>query len=285
MSPLAHGYRTNTGNVRDHNEDCYLADSELGLWLVADGMGGHESGEVASAITRDDVGELVGQGTPLAEAIQQAHQNIIEAANNGTGSPGMGSTIVAVQVEGFDYEICWVGDSRAYLWDGRLRQISKDHSFVQRMLDNGSINQEEAIDHPDKNLIYQCLGVRELKTVSVGQVAGQFLAGQKLLLCSDGLNDEVRDSVIAQILQQDTTDQVLVDELIAAALANAGSDNVTVLLISAPEGAPQELFEQDVFSQTQSIDINRPKTQLWKYAAVAIVFIMAVILYYLMQVR
>lgn len=185
----------------------------------------------------------------------------------------MGSTVVAMQVQGCDYEIAWVGDSRAYLWDGKkIQQITKDHSYVQMLLDDGSITAEEALNHPEKNIIYQCMGSLEHDTVKVSTVLGNFFSGHKIILCSDGLNDEISEEDIARIVSADEFAQETVDQLVSAALAAKGSDNVTVLLIAAPDSALGEEssgmspFETQIFEVDTNIYVKMKDwfQQLWR---------------------
>ncbi|MGI9286762.1 MAG: PP2C family protein-serine/threonine phosphatase, partial [Pseudomonadales bacterium] len=158
MPSLEFGEGSDTGNSRSNNEDTYFSNSDQGLWLIADGMGGHEAGEVASAIARDTIAQAFSDGTPLSDAVQKAHSAILQAVDDQIGAPGMGSTVVALQSKRDDYEVAWVGDSRAYLWspnepEARLTQITTDHSYVQMLLASGAIKEEEVAHHPDKNII------------------------------------------------------------------------------------------------------------------------------------
>ena len=147
----AYGERTDVGRVRDHNEDNYVANAELGLWVVSDEMGGHEAGEVASEITVTELPERTRNGAALDEAIGAIHQSILDSPAPGRGAPGMGATVVALKNDGMRYRVAWVGDSRAYLWDGEhLQQLTRDHSFVQRLIDSGAITAEEAAEHLEK---------------------------------------------------------------------------------------------------------------------------------------
>lgn len=254
---LKFGCATHNGNIRDHNEDNFIARPELGLWIVADGMGGHKNGEIASAIVTDTITELVGEGKELPIAIQYAHKAIIKAGEEGKGNPGMGSTVVAIQVSERNYEIAWVGDSRAYLWDGKkLHQMTKDHSYVQMLLDDGAITGEEALTHPKKNIIYQCMGSLKHNTLEVSTVLGEFFSGHKIILCSDGLNDEVSEENIARIVSADIPEQEIVDQLINATLASKGNDNVTVLLVSAPDSAPEEYSNGMKPFETQIYEVD-----------------------------
>ncbi|MBK1734779.1 hypothetical protein CKO15_05640 [Halorhodospira abdelmalekii] len=227
---------TDTGRVRTHNEDAWIARPEQGLWVVADGMGGHSAGEVASALAVQEIAAGVARGHGLEQAIRRAHEAILEAVAVGQGAPGMGTTVVALALAGSRYHIAWVGDSRAYLWNGRsLRQLTTDHSYVQRLVDAGVIAASEAAYHPERHTVTQALGVAE--TIVVDSVTGTLTRGEQILLCSDGLSGEVEAEEIAQRLARGNV-QRQVDALVAAALERGGADNVTVVLISAPPDAP-----------------------------------------------
>jgi serine/threonine protein phosphatase PrpC len=226
------GHLSHVGLRREHNEDTYYGDGELGLWLVADGMGGHEFGEVASALARDTIVREVRAGRPLAQAIQAADEEIIKHSRRRAEALPMGTTIAAVRVNSERFEIAWVGDSRIYLWNGELRQISQDRSYVQELIDQGAITAEQARNHPHRNVVTQALGVTEPQSLKVETITGEFKPGMQLLLCSDGLTEEVDDFAIAQVLgKRDLSAQECVDQLIVAALDGGGSDNVTVVVV------------------------------------------------------
>lgn len=241
FSPLEYSAASHPGLMRDNNEDCFLSRPEHGLWLVADGMGGHEAGEVASAIVRDTI-ERETQENPnrsLHDTIQHAHATILTSAENGIGAPGMGSTVVALKSNSEKYQVAWVGDSRAYLWTpthdgGRLERLSTDHSYVQMLVETGAIRAEDAESHPEKNIITQCLGMQELGQVKVDVVEHQWQKDQWILLCSDGLTDEVNDKTIAQILSGANDCLAAVDQLLHAALTSGGRDNITLQIIESP---------------------------------------------------
>ncbi len=227
------GHLSHVGLRRELNEDTYYGDAELGLWLVADGMGGHDSGEVASALARDAIVREVRAGKPLAEAILRANEEIIRQSKRRNESMPMGTTVVAVRVApNHRFELAWVGDSRAYLWNGKLQQVSSDHSYVQELIDQGQLTPEQARSHPYRNVVTKALGVTEPDKLSVETVAGELRPGMAILLCSDGLTEEVDDGMIATaIAQKDISAQECVDHLIAAALDGGGSDNVTAVLL------------------------------------------------------
>ncbi len=226
------GHLSHVGLRRELNEDTYFGDSDMGLWLVADGMGGHEFGEVASALARDAVVREVRAGKTLSQAIKCADEDILEHSKSRAEGLPMGTTMVAVKVSGNRFELAWVGDSRAYLWNGQLRQLSSDHSYVQELIDQGAITAEQARTHPHRNVVTQALGVTDPDNLKVETLAGELRPGFQLLLCSDGLTEEVDDATIGKLLSQpDLSAQECVDHLIFAALEGGGSDNVSVVLL------------------------------------------------------
>ncbi len=227
------GHITHPGLRRQLNEDTYHGDAGLGLWLVADGMGGHEYGEVASAIARETVVREVRDGTPLTQSIRIAAEDILRSPRNRREALPMGTTVVAARVSGNRFEVAWVGDSRAYLWqDGKLVQLSHDHSYVQELIAQGTLGIEEARRHPQRKVVTQALGVTDPAQLDVEQLTGAFNHGMQLLLCSDGLTEEVDDAAIAEIMARPMlTAQECADTLVAAALDAGGSDNITVLVL------------------------------------------------------
>ena len=234
MNSIEFALGTHTGWVRELNEDSHLSLPQLGLWVIADGMGGHQAGEVASGITIREMARCIEQGIPLVEAIEIAHRAIQNAAPQGEGAANMGSTVVAAKLDGLSYKIAWVGDSRAYLWNGTLHQLTTDHSYVQLLLKAGLISESDIPNHPSRNVITQALGVGGVDNanINVDLVSGELGENDTLLLCSDGLSGEVSDDSIASILAETTDSQARVDRLIAAALEAGGKDNVTVLVIT-----------------------------------------------------
>jgi protein phosphatase len=226
------GHLSHVGLRRELNEDTYYGDAELGLWLVADGMGGHEFGEVASALARDTVVREVRSGQNLVNSIRSADEEIIRQSRRRAEGLPMGTTMVALRVNENRFELAWVGDSRAYLWNGQLRQLSSDHSYVQELIDQGAITPEQARTHPHRNVVTQALGVTEPDALKVETISGELRPGFQILLCSDGLTEEVDDASIGNLLgQTELSAQECVDHLVSAALDGGGSDNVTVLLL------------------------------------------------------
>lgn len=233
------GSATHTGKVREVNEDGLFADADWGVWLVADGMGGHEAGEVASAIVARTIEANTGNGTLLVDAIQRAHKSVLQAVHEGEGAQGMGSTVVALLSNGQDYQVAWVGDSRAYLWTpdsngGTLERLSTDHSYVQMLLQSGAIGEDEVGNHPDKNVITQCLGAQDMPELQVDSVKGHWGEKQWILLCSDGLTDEIDDELLAQTLCDARSVRDAVGKLMKLALSRGGRDNITLQIVESP---------------------------------------------------
>jgi protein phosphatase len=229
------GHGTHVGLRRTRNEDTYYADAGLGLFLVADGMGGHQHGEVASALVRDAVVDLVARGHNLAEAIRRADERLIARSRESRSSLlPMGTTIAALRVNADSYEVAWVGDSRVYLWQGGLTQISQDHSLVQELVAAGTLAPAQAQRHPQRNVVTQALGITAADQLQIGVSRGKLRVGMRFLLCSDGLTEEVADPAIARIVaRNDLAAQECVDHLLLAALDGGGSDNVTCVLVRA----------------------------------------------------
>ena len=231
--------QTDPGNKYDHNEDTVDHDDALSLWLVADGMGGHAAGEVASQIARNIFLEKVRDGDGHVAAAIAAHEQIVLAADAQQAQQGMGSTLMAMQFADCHAGLVWVGDSRTYLWrNENLSVVTHDHSYVQMLIDQGHLNEESARGHPKRNMVTQVLGLGnpEPETRSLPLQTGDWL-----VLCSDGLNDELTDGEIAQILSASNGVEEVAGALIAQALANGGRDNVSVVAVQyeGPSAAPE----------------------------------------------
>ncbi|MDN5923751.1 MAG: protein phosphatase 2C domain-containing protein [Xanthomonadales bacterium] len=226
------GHGTHVGLRRGHNEDTYHADVNSGLWLVADGMGGHAHGEVASAVARDTIARCWSDGASLNDAIREADKAIIAISSRRRGVLPMGTTVAALALQEHSYQVAWVGDSRVYLFQDGLRQLSQDHSYVQQLVALGSISEADARRHPRRNVVTQALGVTAPDDLEVAMLEGTTVPGMQFLLCSDGLTEDLDDKHIAAIVQRrDLSAQECVDHLILGALDGGGSDNITVLLV------------------------------------------------------
>lgn len=244
------GAATNIGNQRDNNEDSYVSDAKSNLWIVADGMGGLGFGEVASAIAVHTIASMLKQGHGINQAIEASHKKIQEYAETEASGTNMGTTLVLLYSQASLFNIFWVGDSRAYMFDGALSQLTHDHSLVQTLVDQGELSREEAATDPRKSAITRALGVQERDNVRADSISEKWKANQKILLCSDGLTDCVSDEDIEKILKESNTEQEAVDSLIDKALTEGGKDNITVLLVAAPEsishtGSDSEITSDD----------------------------------------
>lgn len=230
-TPQVYAARSDVGCVREHNEDSFIAATPL--FVVADGMGGHEAGEVASEIairTMLEKAPSSPDGDALANAVRAANAAIISAAANGVGRPGMGTTMTAAQIFDDQLIIAQVGDSRAYLLhEGTLQRVTRDHSLVADLVEQGRITEEEARVHPQRSVITRALGSDV--TVEPDIYILRVNHGDRLLLCSDGLSSMIEDSSIAAVLRSNDDPQSCCDALIREALAAGGLDNVTCIVV------------------------------------------------------
>jgi len=230
---LAIGATTDVGQVRDGNEDWYLVDDSLRLFAIADGMGGHRAGEVASTTAIEALRSAVASGRPLDEAIADANRAVYEKAASDESLEGMGTTLTAIAVgSGPAVVVGHVGDSRAYLArDGRLTQITEDHSLVEEMVREGRITEDQALTHPQRSIITRALGIEPDVIADLYPV--ELRPDDRILICSDGLTDMVRPADIARILRQQPDPQRASEAMADAANAAGGVDNVTALVIAA----------------------------------------------------
>lgn len=226
---------------RKHNEDAFLIDRELGLYVVADGVGGHHSGEVASALTIEVIQREVAAGNDLDTAIQLANRAVIEGVETGAGKAGMATTVVACRLDGTRFEVAWIGDSRAYLWDGKLTLLTRDHSYVEAQLAAGRITQEEARVHPRRHVILQAIGLQMEGRLNVGHNSGELARGNCLLLCSDGVTDPLDNEQLSHLLGRDTPLEQTCDSLVQTALQCGGKDNATAVVLAYRRSAEQDV--------------------------------------------
>jgi protein phosphatase len=246
---------TDVGRKRKGNEDALFMNPEQRLFVVADGMGGHAAGEVASKIAVDSINEFVTltggdeeitwpfgldesisyDGNRLKTAIRHANRRVLEATREKTEYEGMATTVAAVLVDGDLANLGHVGDSRIYLWsDGEFSQLTSDHSWVNEQIQNGVLSADQARNHPLRNVVTRALGGK--LELSVDMQVRKMAGGEMLLLCSDGLTTMVPDEDIKQLLEEaggdvDKAAHALVDE----ANARGGEDNITVVLLKFEE--------------------------------------------------
>jgi len=242
---------SDVGRKRSANEDSYYADGDLNLFVVADGMGGHAAGEVASKIAVDSIQDFIRftnndkditwpyefdetlsmGGNRLKTAIQSAHAKVLEATSQKKEFQGMATTVVSILMEDGKALVAHVGDSRAYLVrEDRLIQLTSDHSWVNEQLRTGAINSQQARNHPYRNIVTRALGGPNPVDVDVSEE--HMSDGDIILLCSDGLNTMITDEDILNIIAKNKVDlDKACEELISTANQNGGEDNVTAILI------------------------------------------------------
>ena len=232
------GAATDLGRVREVNEDSFLVEAPL--YAVADGMGGHRGGDVASRLALETIEALMHEGdTSLAERVREANRAVFERSTADQRVSGMGTTHTAVVVDRGTVQLAHVGDSRAYLLRaGALRQITHDHTLVARMVKAGEITREEAAVHPHRNVVTRSLGTEP--TVQVDEDTIPLLDEDRVLICSDGLTGMVAEPQIQAILEAEPDPQRAADRLVKAANRAGGVDNITVLVLDAhnEEGDP-----------------------------------------------
>lgn len=246
---------TDPGLTRDNNEDSVVFDAPTQLAVLADGMGGYNAGEVASgmatAFIKSELSRWLSQVGKTANArevrraleicVDNANRSIFNAANSNPQYAGMGTTLVMGVCHEARIMVGHIGDSRCYRLRGQeFSQITKDHSLLQEQMDAGLITPEQAATSLNKNLVTRALGVEDSVLLEVNEHRVE--PGDIYLMCSDGLSDMVDDAGIAQILMSDDTTQQKAQNLITAANAAGGRDNITVLLIAAEEGSGRRGF-------------------------------------------
>ena len=246
---------SDVGRKRKGNEDSLVANPEQRLFVVADGMGGHAAGEIASKVAVDSINEFVCltsgdqeitwpfglddtisyDGNRLKTAVRFANRKVLEATKEKSEYEGMATTVASVIVDGASANLAHVGDSRVYLFrDGELSQLTSDHSWVNEQLLNGIITAEQARTHPLRNVVTRALGGKA--DLQVDMQIHAIKSGDVLLLCSDGLTTMVPDEHIARILNDAGADiEKGADALVAEANARGGEDNITVLLLRFEE--------------------------------------------------
>jgi serine/threonine protein phosphatase PrpC len=231
------GFATDKGRVREGNEDAYLVEPPL--YAVADGMGGHRGGEVASQLALQTLAEAFREGAlPLTDQVQAANRAVFERSGTDRAVAGMGTTLTAALVQGELAHLIHVGDSRAYLLRaGTLRQLTEDHTLVNRMVKAGEITAEEAEVHPHRNVITRSLGTEA--DVDIDEQDVGLLEGDRLLLCSDGLTGMITEGQIQAILEANPVTQDAADRLVRAANGAGGVDNITVVVLDVAAGEPE----------------------------------------------
>ena len=229
--------RTHVGCRRKVNEDAFLARPQAGLWAVADGMGGHHAGDVASALivellgAREAAPDLSARMDKVRAALQDANAQLIDMARQDPAHRPVGSTVVAFGADAGAFICLWVGDSRAYrARGGTLVQLTRDHSLVQELVDVGDLDPAEAHSHPNANIITRAIGSDA--ALKIDTVSGDVVPGDIFLLASDGLTRLLRDDALLTALNAADL-EAAADKLIADCLAGGAPDNVTFVIVRA----------------------------------------------------
>jgi protein phosphatase len=221
------------------NEDSYLIDKDLGLYIIADGVGGLEKGEIASHMACECILGGIKSGLTLQDSIYLAHRTIIGEIKSDKSRQGMATTVAAILFNNDSYEIVWIGDSRVYLWDKTLKLITKDDSYVELLLENGHITVDELASHPERNVISQALGI-EHKNITINANSGTLKKGQVLLLCTDGLYTVSTEEHIIHSLNNSSNIEQITNELVDIAIDNQGKDNISLITINSNNGDVSE---------------------------------------------
>jgi protein phosphatase len=250
------GATTDIGQVREGNEDSFLVDDPL--YAVADGMGGHRGGEVASNLALQTVQRLfdANEGT-LTEQVEEANRAVFARSQEDRAVAGMGTTLTAVLVNDAEVRLAHVGDSRAYLFrDGQLQPLTEDHTLVRRMVIEGEITEAEAEHHPHRSILTRALGVDGDVQVDEGVITMQ--DGDRLLLCTDGLTGMVSDEQILSVLAEVKDPQEAVDRLVRAANHAGGIDNITAVIIDFVEDGGGRADGTKEAAKPHSPTVQRP---------------------------
>ena len=235
--PWRSAARTDRGQVRERNEDAFLDCPQQGLWVVADGMGGHQGGDVASQLIVSSLAALPAQMDfelrlkALRQCLHWLNRRLGQemTVTSGGHDSIMGSTVVALLIEGSRAACIWAGDSRCYLWRGqRLYQLSKDHSLQQQLIDEQKMSTKEACAHPSGHALTRAIGAAEQLTLDVLEL--EVFPGDTLLLCSDGLYNGLSSAELGSALSL-TTAHVALDRLFDGALCGPARDNLTAVVI------------------------------------------------------
>jgi len=230
---VVHG-KTDKGLVRKENEDAFCIEKDLGLLAIADGMGGHASGEVASKMAIEILKDsLKKEGEPLPDrlnsGVKLANKSIYDASHSQSRLNGMGTTLTALQLNGNRLSIAHVGDSRAYLFRGGvIEQITDDHTIVSEQVARGMMTREEAARSDMRNILSRALGIAPEVDVDIEELTVS--EGDQLVLCSDGLSELISDDEILSEVQTSNRPEIVCDELVNLAIQRGGEDNITVIV-------------------------------------------------------
>jgi PPM family protein phosphatase len=272
------GACTDVGRVREGNEDAYVVREPL--FAVADGMGGHQGGEVASNLALERLERATDGDSDLADVVREANRAVFEQAAQDPGLAGMGTTLTAVRVQDERLHLAHVGDSRMYLLrDGRLERITRDHTVVEQLVDQGRMSAEDAKIHPQRSILTRALGVDE--DIQVDEADVDVRPGDRVLLCSDGLTGMVDEDRILSILTDTPDPQAACAALIEAANEAGGQDNITAVVLDVLDEAQPIATESGTAPRAEpAVPVTqagaRPKRR-WATAMIWLLVILVVV--------
>ncbi|NCT91618.1 serine/threonine-protein phosphatase [Cellulomonas sp. APG4] len=259
------GSATDRGRVRPHNEDSLLAYPPV--FMVADGMGGHSAGDVASRLAVEEFGRLAGRATVTPDDVHACIGRVAERLRGAVGTQSAGTTVAGAAVVSHEGSAYWlvfnIGDSRVYRWAaGTLEQISVDHSVVQEMVDSGELHPDDAREHPERHVITRAVGTRSEPDPDYWLIPAA--PADRLLICSDGLTTELDDTQIARLLATEPDPQEAARSLVASAVEAGGHDNVSAVVVdvaaardaadvdtTVPPATVHHVWDEDVDGATQ----------------------------------
>lgn len=277
---ITYSGNTDKGRVRKANEDYFanekITDKEY-LFIVADGMGGHQAGDVASKLgTLTFINEYKSLrvknnsiGDSMQQSIKEANATILAKASTDLAKKGMGTTFSALIISDMKAYIVHVGDSRIYrIRDNEIEKITTDHTFVEKMMEEGRLSEEEARNHPQKNILYMSLGAREsFAPIVINDL--EIKNGDLFIMCSDGLNNMVPDDIIKEYSLSQSSPKELVDELIKLANEKGGTDNITIQAV--------QLGKNQNFKKTEPINIVKKKGVIIALSLIGILVIFLIL--------
>lgn len=272
------------GLVRDLNEDSYISNSDEGVWLVADGVGGNTGGEFASQLAVQVVERKLRQNLPFLEAIEEANESILSAVSNQTELEGMATTIIGVKILQNNFELAWVGDSRAYLIDPKkgIQRLSSDHNVAFELYEHGEISEAEMLSHQGQHELTQALG--QESQLSIPVLNGRLGAGCFLMLCTDGLSGVVSEDFIFQTICGAKHLDQAAENLLSEVLEAGAPDNVTFTLIHHPQRLTNEdeesaAFKPDAPQEVRQVPFKNRAIMTW--IVLLVVFVTLLLTFYL----
>jgi protein phosphatase len=249
------------GLVRERNEDSVIGNNKLGLWVVADGVGGNAHGDIASQLVVQTIERRIRQGKSLGDSVADAHNAILDAIEGQPDLDGMATTVVASLFHGHQFELAWVGDSRAYLLDQEgISQLSSDHNLANELFQQGEIAEDEIQSHPGQHELTQAMGQMNLPTIP--KVLGELHQGDVLLLCTDGLSGPLAENEIYNIVVSSESLEKAGEVLLEKVIEAGAPDNIAFSLVQFQEDVKQiQASDFNAKPQRSSAPLNPPEME------------------------